>query len=90
MLPPPANCDASSDPFQLHYVQGTRRCVARYDTLEAALAGASTQLAKDRHAQLWISDAAKEVLLDGAQIRAQLAPTSARPAGLNARVGPGA
>ena len=63
----------AADPFRLHYRQGNQRCVTSYDTLEAALESARGKLAKRPEMELWISDAGKRVLLDGAAIRTRLA-----------------
>ena len=73
MRPPDASPGEPSDSFRLHFVQGTRRCVVSYDTLRAALAGAFKRLEKDSHAELWISDDGRHILLDGAQLRERFA-----------------
>lgn len=73
---------AEADPFRLHYRQGAQRCVTSYDTLEAALDSARRKLAKRPEMELWITDAGRRVLLDGAAIRARLAqgaPEGERP-----------
>lgn len=76
MSPPAPDSSAAADPFRLHYRQGAQRCVTSYDTLEAALESARRKLAKRPEMELWITDAGKRVLLDGAAIRARLAPGS--------------
>ena len=78
MTPTESGPSSTADPFRLHYRQGDQRCVTSYDTLEAALESASRKLAKRPEMELWISDAGKRVLLDGAAIRARLAPGSSR------------
>ena len=69
MSPPILESKDRNDPFRLHYVQGRLRCVVSYDTLEQALKRACKKLAKASVSALWISDAAKQPLLDGDQIR---------------------
>jgi hypothetical protein len=76
MSPPSPDAEDHSDSFRLHYVEERRRCVITYDTLDAALEGARTRLAKHPDLRLWISDAGKQVLMDGAAIRARLAADS--------------
>ena len=73
MSTPASDPSPAADPFRLHYRQGNQRCVTSYDTLEAALESASRKLAKRPEMELWISDAGKHVLLDGAAIRERLA-----------------
>jgi len=73
MTTPESGPSSAADPFRLHYRQGNQRCVTSYDTLEAALESASRKLAKRPEMELWISDAGKHVLLDGAAIRERLA-----------------
>ena len=73
MRPLSSNPGDPAESFRLHYVQGTRRCVVSYDTLEAALEAAFKRLEKDRSLAPWISDAAKHTLLDAAQVRARYA-----------------
>ncbi len=68
-----SNASSAADPFRLHYRQGEARCVTSYDTLEAALESACRKLAKRPDMELWISDAGRQVLLDGTAIRARLA-----------------
>jgi hypothetical protein len=63
---------SAADPYRLHYRQGEARCVTSYDTLEAALESAGRKLAKRPDMELWISDAGKQVLLDGTAIRNRL------------------
>lgn len=69
----PVEMNEDSDAFRLHYVQHGERCVITYDTLTAALEGARKRLAKDPDLPVWISDATRRVLLDGAAVRARLA-----------------
>ena len=72
MTTPEPSPSSAADPFRLHYRQGDQRCVTSYDTLEAALESARGKLAKRPEMDLWISDAGKHVLLDGAAIRERL------------------
>ena len=76
MCPQTRDTGDDPDPLRLHYVEDQRRCVISYDTLDAALAGARKRLAKHPDLRLWISDAGKRVLMDGAAIRARLAADS--------------
>ena len=61
---PPLSSTSRSDPFHLHYAEGTIRCMVEYDDLETALEAALDRLAKDQQARPWISDPTKAVLLD--------------------------
>jgi len=79
MCPQTPDTGDDPDPFRLHYVEDHRRCVISYDTLDAALEGARKRLAKHPDLRLWISDAGKRVLLDGAAIRTRLAADSPGP-----------
>jgi hypothetical protein len=81
MRPLSSNLGEPSESFRLHYVQGTRRCVVSYDTLEAALEAAFKRLEKDRSLAPWISDDAKHILFDAAQVRARFAQREQRKHG---------
>jgi hypothetical protein len=76
MCPQTHDTGDDPDPFRLHYVEDQRRCVISYDTLDAALEGARTRLAKHPGLRLWITGVGKRVLMDGAAIRARLATES--------------